>query len=153
MKLTINSEKRKKSNLVLKSIWEPELILEFLSQYQAMKLWHWLIKNSKNISSLAEVPLRQWSIREKMIDKIVNEFVLFSTKIHHQYNSNRGDTVKLIIELQDGHKVETVIMQHAKRNTVCVSSQVGCQMGCKFCATGFNSRIIYRMILLIQIIC
>mmetsp|Transcript_95516 Transcript_95516/g.273995 ORF Transcript_95516/g.273995 Transcript_95516/m.273995 type:complete len:516 (-) Transcript_95516:65-1612(-) len=47
-----------------------------------------------------------------------------------------GSTTKLILELRDGHRVETVIMRHEGRTTVCVSSQVGCQMGCTFCATG-----------------
>jgi adenine C2-methylase RlmN of 23S rRNA A2503 and tRNA A37 len=57
--------------------------------------------------------------------------------------SGNGDTVKLLVELQDGFKVESVIMRHRDersgrhtRATLCVSSQVGCKMGCKFCATG-----------------
>jgi len=47
-----------------------------------------------------------------------------------------GSTTKLVFELRDGHHVETVVMRHEGRTTVCVSSQVGCQMGCAFCATG-----------------
>ena len=57
--------------------------------------------------------------------------------------SGNGDTVKLLVELQDGFQVESVIMRHTDersgrhtRATLCVSSQVGCKMGCKFCATG-----------------
>jgi len=46
------------------------------------------------------------------------------------------DTIKARIILDDGLKVETVLMRHDKRNTVCVSSQIGCPLGCKFCATG-----------------
>ena len=49
-------------------------------------------------------------------------------------------TEKALIELDDGEKIETVLMKHssvdAERRTVCVSSQVGCSLGCKFCATG-----------------
>lgn len=45
-------------------------------------------------------------------------------------------TTKLLIELQTGHRVESVILRHSKRTTLCVSSQVGCKMGCTFCATG-----------------
>ena len=45
--------------------------------------------------------------------------------------SNRGDTAKLLVQLQDGHKVETVVMIHSGHATVCVSSQIGCKMGCK----------------------
>ena len=43
----------------------------------------------------------------------------------------------MVVELQDGHRVESVVMRHDKgRVTLCVSSQVGCKMGCTFCATG-----------------
>lgn len=42
----------------------------------------------------------------------------------------------MLIELHDGEEVEAVIMRHEKRATLCVSSQVGCKMGCTFCATG-----------------
>lgn len=45
-------------------------------------------------------------------------------------------SVKALLTLNDGKKIETVLMRHDKRNTVCVSSQVGCPMGCVFCATG-----------------
>lgn len=48
-----------------------------------------------------------------------------------------GETTKVLIELEDGNKIEAVLMLHNDgRRTVCVSSQVGCPLGCKFCATG-----------------
>ena len=47
-----------------------------------------------------------------------------------------GDTVKWLFELDDGARVETVLMHYPDRTTVCVSSQAGCAMGCGFCATG-----------------
>ena len=51
--------------------------------------------------------------------------------------SNDKNTVKALIELDDGLKIEAVLMKHKDdRNTVCVSSQIGCPVGCKFCATG-----------------
>ena len=46
------------------------------------------------------------------------------------------NTVKVLITLEDGEKVEAVLMRHGTRNTVCVSCQVGCALGCKFCSTG-----------------
>jgi len=45
-------------------------------------------------------------------------------------------TAKALITLNDGLKIESVLMRHLKRNTICVSSQVGCPLGCLFCATG-----------------
>jgi 23S rRNA (adenine2503-C2)-methyltransferase len=50
--------------------------------------------------------------------------------------SDGGDTVKYLWELHDGRRIETVLMLYPDRVTVCVSSQVGCAMGCGFCATG-----------------
>lgn len=52
------------------------------------------------------------------------------------FNSEDGNSAKALIILADGLKIETVLMRHDGRNTVCVSSQVGCPMGCVFCATG-----------------
>lgn len=50
--------------------------------------------------------------------------------------SDRGDTVKFLWRLADGHKIETVLMLYRDRATVCVSTQAGCAMACGFCATG-----------------
>ena len=50
--------------------------------------------------------------------------------------SSDHQTTKLLLQLQDGETIETVVMRYARRNTVCVSTQVGCAMACKFCATG-----------------
>jgi len=50
--------------------------------------------------------------------------------------SKNQKTAKALITLEDGLKIESVLMHYKKRNTICVSSQVGCPLGCKFCATG-----------------
>ncbi len=50
--------------------------------------------------------------------------------------SARQDNVKALLALADGQSVEAVLMRHPDRNTVCVSTQVGCALGCRFCATG-----------------
>lgn len=54
------------------------------------------------------------------------------------FESNDKNTVKALIEFDDLSNIETVLMRHYDRNTVCVSSQVGCPLNCKFCATGQN---------------
>jgi len=62
---------------------------------------------------------------------------IFPLKINSQlFVSPKKDTVRSLITLDDGLKIETVLMRHKARNTVCVSSQVGCPLGCLFCATG-----------------
>ena len=50
--------------------------------------------------------------------------------------SDKSDTIKVLFKLEDGNLIESVLMMHEGRNTVCVSSQSGCPVGCKFCATG-----------------
>ncbi|CAL1133399.1 unnamed protein product [Cladocopium goreaui] len=60
----------------------------------------------------------------------------FSTRLSSAMTSSDQSTCKMVLDLWDGHKVESVIMRHEDRTTICVSSQVGCQMGCTFCATG-----------------
>jgi 23S rRNA (adenine2503-C2)-methyltransferase len=52
------------------------------------------------------------------------------------FESENKKTIKALITLDDDEKIETVLMKHKARNTVCVSTQVGCALGCKFCATG-----------------
>lgn len=52
------------------------------------------------------------------------------------FASKDGNTVKALVTLFDGARIETVLMRHEGRNTVCVSTLVGCPMGCTFCATG-----------------
>ena len=51
-------------------------------------------------------------------------------------NSSDGKTVKSLFKLPDGKSIEAVLMRYEKRNTLCISSQAGCAMGCVFCATG-----------------
>ncbi len=67
-------------------------------------------------------------------EKLGKEFPL---EINGQiFRSKDGKTVKALIFLDDGERIESVLMMAPKRATICVSSQVGCPMGCKFCATG-----------------
>eukprot|EP00854_Cymbomonas_tetramitiformis_P001040 gene1039-1571_t len=79
-------------------------------------------------------------IGRKTQDLLKENFVLTTSKVVEVAEAEDGSGAKLIIELKDGHRVETVIINHThkarKRSTVCVSSQVGCAMGCTFCATG-----------------
>lgn len=56
-------------------------------------------------------------------------------KIIEQKESTNGDTMKLLVQLEDGSKVETVLMKQTYGNSICISSQVGCAMGCVFCAS------------------
>ena len=86
-------------------------------------MWLWLIKNVNK--SLDEIPLKSWNVKDSASQQIPRDFVLHTTEVVEKFESIKGDTTKLLIKLQDGHQIETVIMKHSGRNTVCVSSQVG----------------------------
>eukprot|EP00746_Dinoflagellata_sp_MGD_P024388 gnl/MRDRNA2_/MRDRNA2_15723_c0_seq1.p1 gnl/MRDRNA2_/MRDRNA2_15723_c0~~gnl/MRDRNA2_/MRDRNA2_15723_c0_seq1.p1 ORF type:complete len:497 (+),score=88.45 gnl/MRDRNA2_/MRDRNA2_15723_c0_seq1:161-1651(+) len=101
------------------------------------RVWMFLTKNPQ-IMDLNELPWEsnQFGIPKDTVRIIRENFQVYTTKIVGREDSKRGDTTKLLVELQDGHRIETVIMRHKGRSTACVSSQIGCAMGCKFCATG-----------------
>jgi 23S rRNA (adenine(2503)-C(2))-methyltransferase len=131
--------KRNPADLSKKSIWDEVLVNEFFAQHgkppdHAMKIWRWLIAHP--LDTLDDVPYDRWSVPKAIVAGLKENFHKFTSKVVAQSVSERGDTNKLLIELQDGHRIETVIMLHGGRTTVCVSSQIGCKMGCKFCATG-----------------
>ena len=124
----------KKRDLKLLSIWEEDDLIGTAGRIHATSIWGWLLRNPQ--CDVKDIPFASLNIPKKVYHEVINKFVKLTTKIVLAQDSARGDTTKLLIELQDGHRIETVIMKHRQRTTVCVSSQIGCQMGCRFCATG-----------------
>jgi 23S rRNA (adenine2503-C2)-methyltransferase len=98
--------------------------------YRTQQIWEGLFRNLwTDTDQFSSLPL---SIREKLQD----EYLLSSLRTSKSLKSEDGETTKFLYELNDGSAIETVLMSYEKRNTVCISSQVGCAMGCDFCATG-----------------
>jgi len=94
-------------------------------------------KFPKNINDIPQLPKK---LREDLTEA---GYTIGSAKETHRVVSDDGDTTKLLLNLTDGIPVETVLMQYSSskigghpRSTVCVSTQIGCAMGCVFCATG-----------------
>ncbi len=96
--------------------------------YRGKQLHQWIYQ--QGAKSLADITVfsKQW--RETVKDTPIGR-----STIHHRAVSSDG-AVKYLLKLHDGQIVETVGIPTSKRLTVCVSSQVGCAMGCTFCATG-----------------
>ncbi len=96
--------------------------------YRAKQLHQWLYE--KGVHSLSDITVfpKQW--RAEIADVPVGRSQIFHRSVAPD------DTVKYLLQLDDGQVVETVGMPTEKRLTVCVSSQVGCAMACDFCATG-----------------
>lgn len=122
--------KRKAEDLKLQSIWDETLVSQVMdNEKHRSRMWQWLVLNPDK--ELCDIPFDVWRVKKASSEAILKNFVKFTSKIVERNESSRGDTTKLLLELQDGHRVETVIMRHPSHNTVCVSSQIGCQMGCR----------------------
>lgn len=96
--------------------------------FRADQLMDWLYV--KRASSFDEMTNLSKQLRQKLSDELsmeaLNEITRFQSK---------DGTVKYLYELQDKHAIETVVMQHEYGNSICVTTQVGCQIGCTFCAS------------------
>jgi len=99
-------------------------------RYRAKQVWQWLHKQlATEIQDMSSLPK---SLRAKL-----QEATLLNTpKVLAQQESLTGETRKDLLEMHDGEQVEAVLMRYIDRRTVCVSTQVGCAVGCRFCATG-----------------
>jgi len=101
--------------------------------YRAKQIEEWIWK--KGVASIDEMLNLSKAIREKL----KAEFVLNKLLIDHTQLSD-DTTIKNRFVLHDGHYVEGVLIPTSTRMTACVSSQVGCSLSCKFCATGYMDR-------------
>ncbi len=106
--------------------------------FRAEQVMEWAYRGVLNFSDMTNLPktLRQKLSENFFISHLVPSFVSGSEEIEH------AQTVKFLFLLDDGKEIETVLIpdfksESQKRLTVCVSSQVGCAMACKFCATGY----------------
>lgn len=96
--------------------------------YRADQIFKWLYK--ENVISFDEMTDLSLDLREKL----KKEFNICNYNILEKQVSKDG-TVKYLFDILDGNAIETVLMEYKYGKTICVSSQVGCKMGCKFCAS------------------
>lgn len=98
-------------------------------KYRATQLFKWIYEKRVTDFNLMS------DISKSFIAELNEKFCLDIPKIYKKQVSQDG-TIKLLLELKDKSKVETVLMRYNYGNVACVSSQVGCNMGCAFCASG-----------------
>lgn len=106
-----------------------EITASGLPKFRATQIYRWLHK--VGVTSFSEMTDLSLSLREALDDS----FVIFSCNIEKKLVSEYDSTMKYLFKLHDGEFVESVLMKYKYGYTVCVSSQVGCRMGCKFCAS------------------
>lgn len=102
-------------------------------KFRAAQVHDWLWK--KHVGSIDEMSNLPAALREKLNQ----HFFIPKVNIHQSQFSNDG-TIKSSLLLEDDELIEGVLIPTEKRMTACVSSQVGCSLSCKFCATGFMER-------------
>lgn len=96
--------------------------------FRAEQIFKWIY--SENVDTIDEMTNISIELRNKLKDN----FELKRFKIIEKQKSKDG-TIKYLFDLLDGNAIETVLMEYKYGKTICVSSQVGCKMGCKFCAS------------------
>lgn len=97
-------------------------------KFRAAQIFSWL---HKGVASYDEMTNISAALRDKL-----NETTYVSTlKIREKYVSKLDGTIKYLFELPDGNCIESVVMRYHHGFTICISSQVGCRMGCRFCAS------------------
>ncbi len=98
--------------------------------YRARQVWDWLYRK------LATDPAEMINIPLPLRHRLTEAGEIGMLDVIARQLSADGHTEKRLFRLADGESIETVLMGYARRNTLCISSQVGCAMGCVFCATG-----------------
>lgn len=107
------------------------LVNEGDKPFRAGQIWKWVFE--RRAQSFAEMTDLPQSLRERLDAK----FRLFACRIIKHQKSGDG-TEKFLVGLQDGGEVECVLLREEDRRSICISSQVGCAMGCVFCASGLD---------------
>jgi 23S rRNA (adenine2503-C2)-methyltransferase len=109
----------------------PWLAQRGLPAYRARQIRHWLFqRRAEDFEAMSDLP-------KALRHDLAESFRLWTTSVAHHHESADG-TEKLVLCLADAQQVECVLLRDGRRRTICISSQVGCGMGCVFCASGLD---------------
>ena len=122
----IKSMTQQELSAFLKELGEPS--------FRAKQIFSWL---HRGVTSFEEMTNLSKPLRETLAERC---FITAPTVARRQ-ESRLDGTIKYLWELSDGNCIETVLMQYHHGNTVCISSQVGCRMGCAFCASTIAGKV------------
>ena len=116
----------------LKSMTQQEIagVLKDMGQpaFRAKQLFSWLHKGVRSYDQMTNIPQ---NLRQLLAEK----YPIHAPEVVRKQESQRDGTIKYLWKLADGNCVETVLMRYHYGNTVCISPEVGCRMGCAFCAS------------------
>ena len=116
----------------IKSMTLPEVTAALkelgLPAFRGKQVYSWL---HKGVRSYEEMTNLSKNLREELAAK----YPIYAPKVVRKQESKKDGTIKYLWQLSDGNCVETVLMRYHYGNTVCISTEVGCRMGCAFCAS------------------
>ena len=125
-------------NKNLKSMTLPELgaVLKEMGQpaFRAKQIYTWLHKGVRSYEEMTNLP-------KALRDTLGELFPICPPQVVRKQESAKDGTIKYLWQLSDGNCVETVLMRYHYGNTVCISTEVGCRMGCAFCASTLGGLI------------
>jgi 23S rRNA (adenine2503-C2)-methyltransferase len=116
----------------IKSMTAPEItaMLKELGQpaFRGKQIYTWLHKGVGSYDEMTNLP-------KSLRDTLAEKYPIYTPKVVRKQESKKDGTIKYLWQLADGNCVETVLMRYHYGNTVCISTEVGCAMGCAFCAS------------------
>lgn len=116
----------------LKSLTLPEVtaVLKELGQpaFRGKQVYTWLHKGVRSYEEMTNLP-------KELRDDLASQYPICPPEVVRKQESEKDGTIKYLWRLSDGNCVETVLMRYHYGNTVCISTEVGCRMGCAFCAS------------------
>lgn len=102
--------------------------------FRAKQVFAWLHRGARSFEEMTD-------LSKDLRARLGERFTLYAPRPARKQVSSADGTVKYLWELADGSCIETVLMRYRHGNTVCVSSQVGCRMGCAFCASAIGGKV------------
>lgn len=122
----------------IKSLTLPELETVFKElgepAFRAKQVYVWLHRGAASFGEMT-------NLSKALREKLDAAWFITAPFVARKQVSKKDGTIKYLWELSDGNCVETVLMRYRHGNTVCISSQVGCRMGCKFCASTIGGKV------------
>ena len=114
---------------------EDEFALKDLKKFRAVQVYDWMhVKLARSFDEMT-------NLSKDLRARLNEEYEYTSLKIERVKESAIDGTAKFLFELNDGNFVESVFMRYKHGNSVCISSQVGCRMGCRFCASTLDGLV------------
>ena len=122
----------------LKSLSQQEMtdVLKAMGQpaFRGKQVFTWLHKGARSFEEMTNLP-------KALRDRLAAECILNVPQVARKQVSKLDGTIKYLWELADGNCIESVLMRYHHGNTICISSQVGCRMGCAFCASTIAGKV------------